>query len=168
MTEDDKKAIEHAEKRLRKIMRRYDIADAVKEIGKAMQEFRDIECVKDVDTAVPVVLPGGDVVMGVFSLFKKEELEDHDEADSCADTDEEWAIEPEDFKRTGDASWAKCSEAIDRFRDKVSAYYGFKRGLIVPVSISDPSDPLCESTFTVLGIGYKVSGAELTCVGEVQ
>lgn len=50
----------------------------------------------------------------------------------------------------------------------MSAYYGFKRGLIVPVSISDPSDPLCESTFTVLGIGYKVSGAELTCVGEVQ
>lgn len=168
MTEDDKKAIEHAEKRLRKLMRRYDITDAVREIGKAMQEFRDIECVKEVDTAVPVVLPGGDVAMGVFSLFKKEELEDQDETDSNSDDGEEWAIEPEDFKRTRDATWPKCAEAIDRFRDKVSAYYGFKRGLIMPVSISDPADPLLESAFTVLGIGYKVSGAELTCVGEVR
>lgn len=168
MTEDDKKAIEHAEKRLRKIMRRYDIADAVKEIGKAMQEFRDIECVKDVDTAVPVVLPGGDVAMGVFSLFKKEELEDQDETDSNSDDGEEWAIEPEDFKRTRDATWPKCAEVIDRFRDKVSVYYGFDREAIVPVSISDVSDPLLESTFTVFGIGYKVSGAELTCMGEVQ
>lgn len=168
MTEDDKKAIEHAEKRLRKLMRRYDITDEVREIGKAMQEFRDIECVKDVDTAVPVVLPGGDVAMGVFSLFKKEELEDHDGPDSDADDDEEWAIEPEDFKRTGDASWAKCAADIDRFRDKVSAYYGFSRELIMPGSISDTSDPLRKSTFTVLGIEYEVSDAVLTCVGEVQ
>lgn len=168
MTEDDKKAIEHAEKRLRKILRRYGIADAVREIGEAMQEFRDIECVKEVDTAVPVVLPGGDVAMGFFSLFKKEELEDQDETDSNSDDGEEWAIEPEDFKRTRDATWPKCAEVIDRFRDKVSVYYGFDREAIVPVSISDVSDPLLESTFTVFGIGYKVSGAELTCMGEVQ
>lgn len=166
MTEDAEKAIEHAEKRLKKLMRRYDIADAVKEIGKAMQEFRDIECVKDVDTAVPVVLPGGDVAMGVFSLFKKEELDDEDEPD--ADDGEEWAIEPESCDRLGAAYWAKRAEEIDLFRDKVSAYYGFKRGLIMPVSISDPADPLLESAFTVLGIGYKVSGTELTCVGEVR
>lgn len=168
MTEDDKKAVKRADKRLRKILRRYGIADAEKEIGEAMQELDDLECVKEVDTAVPVVLPGGDVAMGVFSLFKKEELEDQDETDSNSDDGEEWAIEPEDFKRTRDATWPKCAEAIDRFRDKVSAYYGFKRGLIMPVSISDPADPLLESAFTVLGIGYKVSGAELTCVGEVQ
>ncbi len=171
MTEDDKKAIEHAEKRLRKLMRRYDIADAVKEIGKAMQEFRDIECVKDVDTAVPVVLLGGDVALAVFSVVKNKELHDllnQDGPDSNGDTDEEWAIEPESFKRTGDVTWPKCAEAIDRFRDKVSVYYGFDREAIVPVSISDVSDPLLESTFTVLGIEYKVSDAVLTCVGEVQ
>ncbi len=168
MTEDDKKAVKRADKRLRKILRRYGIADAEKEIGEAMQELDDLECVKEVDTAVPVVLPGGDVAMGVFSLFKKEELEDQDETDSNSDDGEEWAIEPEDFKRTRDATWPKCAEVIDRFRDKVSVYYGFDREAIVPVSISDVSDPLLESTFTVFGIGYKVSGAELTCMGEVQ
>lgn len=168
MTEDDKKAIEHAEKRLRELMRRYGIADVVKEIGEAMQELDGLAGAKEVDVAAHADLPGGDVAVVVFSLLKKEELEDHDGPDSCADDDEEWAIEPEDFKRARDATWPKCAEAIDRFRDKVSAYYGFKRGLIMPVSISDPSDPLWESTFTVLGIGYKVSGAELTCVGEVQ
>lgn len=166
MAEDVEKAVERADKRLRKIMRRYGIADAVKEIGEAMQELRGIECVKDVDTAVPVVLPGGDVAMGVFSLIKKEDLDDEDEPD--ADDGEEWAIEPESFRRPGDASWKKHAEEIDLFRDKVSAYYGFSRELIMPGSISDTSDPLRESTFTVLGIEYKVSGAELTCVGEVR
>lgn len=168
MTEDDKKAIEHAEKRLRKLMRRYDIADAVEEIGEALQEFGGIDGAREANAMAHADLPGCDVAVVVFSLLKKEELEDHDGPDSCADDDEEWAIESEDFKRTRDATWPKCAEAIDRFRDKVSAYYGFKRGLIMPVSISDPADPLLESAFTVLGIGYKVSGAELTCVGEVQ
>ena len=168
MTEDDKKAIEHAEKRLRKLMRRYDIVDAVKEIGKAMQEFGGIDGAREANAMAHADLPGGDVEVVVFSLLKKEELEDHDGPDSCADDGEEWAIEPESFKRTGDVTWPKCAEAIDRFRDKVSVYYGFDREAIVPVSISDVSDPLLESTFTVLGIEYKVSGAELTCVGEVQ
>lgn len=36
----------------------------------------------------------------------------------------------------------------------------------MPVSISDTSDPLRESTFTVLGVEYEVSDAVLTCVGE--
>ena len=68
----------------------------------------------------------------------------------------------------GAAYWAKRTEEIDHFRDKVSAYYGFSRELIMPGSISDTSDPLRESTFTVLGIEYEVSDAVLTCVGEVQ
>lgn len=171
MTEDVEKAVKRAEKRLHKIMRRYGITDAVKETGEAMQELDDLEGVKLANAAVTADLPGGDVALAVFSVVKNDELHDllnQDGPDSNGDDDEEWAIEPEDFKRTGDASWAKCAEAIDRFRDKVSAYYGFKRGLIMPVSISDPADPLLESAFTVLGIGYKVSGAELTCVGEVQ
>lgn len=169
MTEDVEKAVKRADKRLHKIMRRYGITDAVKEIGEAMQELDDLEGVKLANAAVTVDLPGGDVALAVFSIVKNDELHDplnQDGPDS--DGDEEWAIEPESFKRTGDASWAKCAEDIDRFRDRIAAYYGFKRGLIVPVSISDPSDPLLESTFTVLGIEYKVSGAELTCMGEVR
>lgn len=182
MAEDVEKAVKRADKRLRKIMRRYGIADAVKEIGEAMQELDDLEGVKLADAAVPVDLPGGDVALAVFSVVKNDEPlnqdgsvakndELHDPLNQDgpdSDGDEEWAIEPESFKRTGDASWAKCAEDIDRFRDRIAAYYGFKRGLIVPVSISDPSDPLLESTFTVLGIEYKVSGAELTCMGEVR
>ena len=38
-----------------------------------------------------------------------------------------------------------CRESvklIDRFRDCVTAYFGFKSELIMPVSISDTSDPL--------------------------
>ena len=38
----------------------------------------------------------------------------------------------------------------------------------MPVFISDTSDPLKKSTFTVLGIEYEVSDAILTCVGEVS
>ena len=63
-----------------------------------------------------------------------------------------------------------CRESvklIDRFRDCVTAYFGFKSELVMPVSISDTSDPLKKSTFTVLGIEYEVSDAVLTCVGEV-
>ena len=166
MTEDVEKAVKRADKRLRKIMRRYGIADAVKEIGEAMQELNDLEGVKLADATVPADLPSGDVALAVFSLVKKEDLDGKDESD--ADDGEEWAIAPESFKRQRDATWAKCAETIDRFRDKVSAYYGFGSELIMPVSISDPADPLLESAFTVLGIGYKVSDAVLTCVGEVQ
>ena len=168
MTEDDKKAIEHAEKRLRKLMRRYGIVDAVEEIGKTLQEFGGIDGAREANAMAHADLPGGDVAVVVFSLLKKEELEDHDGPDSCADDGEEWANAPESYKCPGDASWVKCAEAIDRFRDKVSAYYGFKAELIMPVSISDTSDPLWDSTFTVLGIEYAVHNAVLTCVGEVQ
>lgn len=166
MTNDVEKAVKRADKRLRKIIRRYGIADAVKEIGEAMQELNDLEGVKLADAAVPADLPSGDVALAVFSLVKKEDLDGKDEPD--ADDGEEWPTEPDNFRRPGDASWTKCAEAIDRFRDKVSAYYGFSRELIMPGSITDTSDPLRESTFTVLGIEYAVHNAVLTCVGEVQ
>lgn len=168
MTNDVEKAVKRADKRLRKIIRRYGIADAVKEVGEAMQELNDLEGVKLADAAVPADLPSGDVALAVFSLVKKEDLDGKDEPDADADDGEERAIESESFRRPGDASWEKHAEAIDRFRDKVSAYYGFKAELIMPVSISDTSDPLWDSTFTVLGIEYAVHNAVLTCVGEVQ
>ena len=170
MAEDVEKAVKRADKRLRKIMRRYGIADAVKEICEAMKELDDLEGVKLANAAVTADLPGGDVALAVFSVVKNDDLlnQDRSDSDSDADDGEEWAIVPESFKRQRDATWAKCAETIDRFRDKVSAYYGFGSELIMPVSISDPADPLLESAFTVLGIGYKVSDAVLTCVGEVQ
>lgn len=161
MAEDVEKAVKRADKRLHKIMRRYGIADAVKEIGEAMREFDDLEGVKLANAAVTADLPGGDVALAVFSVVKNDELHDllnQYEPDS----------DSESFRRPGDASWEKHAKDIDRFRDKVSAYYGFKAELIMPVSISDTSDPLLESTFTVLGIEYAVSNAVLTCVGEVQ
>ena len=166
MTNDVEKAAKRADKRLRKILHRYGIADAVKEIGEAMQELNDLEGVKLADAMVPADLPSGDVALAVFSLVKKEDLDGKDEPD--ADDGEEWPTEPDNFRRPGDASWTKCAEAIDRFRDKVSAYYGFSRELIMPGSIADTSNPLRESTFTVLGIEYAVHNAVLTCVGEVQ
>ena len=161
MAEDVEKAVKRANKRLHKIMRRYGIADAVKELD-------DLEGVKLANAAVTADLPGGDVALAVFSLVKKEDLDDKDEPDCEPNDDEEWAIEPESCDRLGAAYWAKRAEEIDRFRDKVSAYYGFSRELIMPGSISDTSDPLRKSTFTVLGIEYEVSDAVLTCVGEVQ
>lgn len=173
MAEDVEKAVKRADKRLHKIMRRYGIADAVKEICEAMKELGSLEGVKLSDVAASVNLPSGDVGLVVFSVVENDELhdllnQDRPDSDSDADDGEEWAIVPESFKRQRDATWAKCAETIDRFRDKVSAYYGFGSELIMPVSISDPADPLLESAFTVLGIGYKVSDAVLTCVGEVQ
>lgn len=165
MAEDKYKAFNRADKRLRKIMSRHGIGDATKEICEAMQELDDLEGVKLANAAVTADLPSGDVALAVFSLVKKEDLDYKDEPDA---DDGEGAIVPESFRRPGDASWEKHAEDIDRFRDKVSAYYGFKAELIMPVSISDTSDPLLESTFTVLGIEYEVSDAVLTCVGEVQ
>lgn len=173
MTEDVGKAVKRADKRLRKIMRRYGIADAVKEIGEAMQKLDDLEGVKLANVAVTADLPSGDVALAVFSVVENDELhdlfnQDRPDSDADADDDEERAIESESCDRFGAAYWAKRAEEIDRFRDKVSAYYGFSRELIMPGSISDTSDPLRESTFTVLGIEYEVSDAVLTCVGEVQ
>ena len=171
MAEDKYKAVNRADKRLRKIMSRHGIGDAVKEIGEAMKELGSLEGVKLSDVAASVNLPSGDVALAVFSVVENDELhdllnQDRPDSDSDADDGAEWAIAPESFKRQRDATWAKCAETIDRFRDKVSAYYGFGSELIMPVSISDPADPLLESAFTVLGIGYKVSDAVLTCVGE--
>lgn len=57
---------------------------------------------------------------------------------------------------------------IDRFRDKVSAYYGFKHDLIEPVYVADPEDPLKDCAFDVLGVSYEVRNAKLTCTGEVK
>ena len=173
MAEDKDKAVKRADKRLRKIMSRHGITDAAKEIGEAMQELDDLGGWKLADVVVLANLPNGDTARAVFSVVKNDELhdllnQDRPDSDSDADDGEEWAIEPESCDRLGAAYWAKRAEEIDRFRDKVSAYYGFKAELIMPVSISDTSDPLRESTFTVLGIEYEVSDAVLTCVGEVQ
>ena len=151
MAEDKYKAVNRADKRLRKIMSRHGIGDATEEICEAMKELGSLEGVKLSDVAASVNLPSGDVGLVVFSVVEN---------------DEERAIEPESCDRLGAAYWAKRTEEIDRFRDKVSAYYGFSRELIMPVSISDTSDPLRESTFTVLGVEYEVSDAVLTCVGE--
>lgn len=147
MAEDVEKAVKRADKRLHKIMRRYGVADAVKEIG-------DLEGVKLANVAVTTDLPSGDVALAVFSVAKNDELDD--------------LLNQDEPGCESNASLEKHAEDIDRFRDKVSAYYGFSRELIMPVSISDTSDPLRESTFTVLGIEYEVSDAVLTCVGEVQ
>lgn len=152
MTEDVEKAVKRADKRLCKIMRRYGIADAVKEIGEAMQELDDLEGVKLANAAVTADLPSGDVALAVFSVVKNDELDD--------------LLNQDEPGCESNASLEKHAEDIDRFRDKVSAYYGFSRELIMPVSISDTSDPLRESTFTVLGVEYEVSDAVLTCVGE--
>lgn len=154
MTEDVGKAVKRADKRLRKIMRRYGIADAVKEIGEAMQKLDDLEGVKLANAAVTADLSSGDVALAVFSVVKNDELDD--------------LLNQDEPGCESNASWVKHAEDIDRFRDKVSAYYGFSRELIMPCSISDTSDPLRESTFTVLGVEYEVSDAVLTCVGEVQ
>lgn len=171
MTNDVEKAVKRANKRLLKIINRHGLDDAAKEIGEAMQELDDLEGLKLADVAVLANLPNGDTAKAVFSVVKNKKLHDllnQDGPDSNGDDDEEWAIESESCDRFGAAYWAKRAEEIDRFRDKVSAYYGFSRELIMPGSISDTSDPLRKSTFTVLGIEYEVSDAELTCVGEVQ
>lgn len=173
MAEDKDKAVKRADKRLRKIINRHGLTDAAKEIGEAMQELDDLGGWKLADVVVLANLPNGDTAKAVSSVVKNDELhdllnQDRPDSDSDADDGEEWAIVPESFRRPGDASWAKRAEEIDRFRDKVSAYYGFSRELIMPGSISDTSDPLRKSTFTVLGIEYEVSDAVLTCVGEVQ
>lgn len=167
MAEDKYKAVKRADKRLHKIMRRYGIADAVKKIGEAMQELGDLEGLKLANAAVTADLPSGDVALAVFSVVKNDEplnqdgsVAKNDELDDLLNQDEPGC--------ESNASLEKHAEDIDRFRDKVSAYYGFSRELIMPVSISDTSDPLRESTFTVLGVEYEVSDAALTCVGEVQ
>ncbi len=63
--------------------------------------------------------------------------------------------------------WKVSAEVIDRFRSKVSAYYGFKIDLIQPVCIVDPKDPLHGCEFDVLGIRYEVHDTQLTCIGEL-
>lgn len=173
MAEDKDKAVKRADKRLRKIINRHGLTDAAKEIGEAMQELGDLGGWKLADVLVLANLPNGDTAKAVFSVVKNDELhdllnQDRPDSDSDADDGEEWAIEPESCDRLGAAYWAKRAEEIDLFRDKVSAYYGFSRELIMPGSISDTSDPLRESTFTVLGVEYEVSDAVLTCVGEAQ
>lgn len=173
MAEDKDKAVKRADKRLRKIINRHGLTDAAKEIGEAMQELDDLGGWKLADVVVLANLPNGDTAKAVFSVVKNDELhdllnQDRPDSDSDADDGEERAIEPESCDRLGAAYWAKRTEEIDLFRDKVSAYYGFSRELIMPGSISDTSDPLRESTFTVLGVEYEVSDAVLTCVGEVQ
>lgn len=167
MAEDKDKAVKRADKRLRKIINRHGLTDAAKEIGEAMQELDDLGGWKLADVVVTADLPSGDVALAVFSVVKNDEplnqdgsVAKNDELDDLLNQDEPGC--------ESNASWEKRAEEIDRFRDKVSAYYGFSRELIMPGSISDTSDPLRKSTFTVLGIEYEVSDAVLTCVGEVQ
>ena len=93
MAEDVEKAVKRANKRLHKIMRRYGIADAVKEIGEAMQELDDLEGVKLANTAVTADLPSGAAALAVFSLVENDELhdllnQDRPDSDSDADDDE--------------------------------------------------------------------------------
>ena len=57
---------------------------------------------------------------------------------------------------------------IDRFRDCISSYYGFKRDLIKPVFIADPKSPTADCAFDVMGIGYELHRGKLTCTGEVK
>ena len=76
MTEDVEKAVKRADKRLHKIMRRYGIADAAKEIGEAIQELDDLGGWKLADVAVPANLPNGDTAKAVFSVVKNDELHD--------------------------------------------------------------------------------------------
>lgn len=165
MAEDKYKAVNRADKRLCKIMSRRGIGDATKEICEAMKELGSLEGVKLSDVAASVKLASGDVGLVVFSVVENDEplnqdgsVAKNDELDDLLNQDEPGC--------ESNASWEKHAEDIDRFRDKVSAYYGFSRELIMPVSISDTSDPLRESTFTVLGVEYEVSDAVLTCVGE--
>lgn len=154
MAEDKYKAVNRADKRLRKIMSRHGIGDATNEICEAMKELGSLEGVKLSDVAASVRLASGDVGLVVFSVVENDELDD--------------LLNQDEPGCESNASWEKRAEEIDRFRDKVSAYYGFSRELIMPGSISDTSDPLRKSTFTVLGVEYEVSDAVLTCVGEVQ
>ncbi len=65
------------------------------------------------------------------------------------------------------SDWKEAAETIDRFRDRISAYYGFERALIEPVYIADPTDMLKDCAFDVLGIGYEVEHGTLACTGEV-
>lgn len=167
MAEDKDKAAKRADKRLRKIINRHGLTDAAKEIGEAMQELDDLGGWKLADAAVTADLPSGDVALAVFSVVKNDEplnqdgsVAKNDELDDLLNQDEPGC--------ESNASLEKRAEEIDLFRDKVSAYYGFSRELIMPCSISDTTDPLRESTFTVLGVEYEVSDAVLTCVGEVQ
>ena len=100
---------------------------------------------------------------------------DHGIPDFFKQLEEELGPDLEARASNDDAAEPHCTidcresvKLIDRFRDCVTAYFGFKSELIMPVSISDTSDPLKKSTFTVLGIEYAITDAILTCVGEVS
>lgn len=64
--------------------------------------------------------------------------------------------------------WQEAVLTIDRFRDCISSYYGFKRDLIKPVFIADPKSPTADCAFDVMGIGYELHRGKLTCTGEVK
>lgn len=66
------------------------------------------------------------------------------------------------------SSLAEQVQVIDRFRDRVSACYGFRRELIEPVYVANPDNVLKDCAFDVLGIGYEVKNTKLTCTGEVK
>ena len=75
---------------------------------------------------------------------------------------------PNRYGFVSDCPWHKAADYIDRFRDKVSSYYGFERELIRPVYITCLDDPLKDSKFDVRGIRYEVKDARLTCIGELR
>lgn len=72
MAEDKYKAVNRADKRLRKIMSRHGIGDATKEICEAMKELGSLEGVKLSDVAASVNLPSGDVGLVVFSVVEND------------------------------------------------------------------------------------------------
>lgn len=92
---------------------------------------------------------------GIDTLL--EQLEEELEQTEKATTEKPKAI----------TDWKEAAKQLDRFRDRVSAYYGFHRELIMPVYAADPGDPLKDCAFDVLGIGYEVRNTHLTCTGEV-
>ncbi len=75
---------------------------------------------------------------------------------------------PQKYGFASNCSWGKAADFIDRFREKVSSYYGFEPELIRPVYITDLDDALKDSKFDVRGIRYEVKDAHLTCIGELR
>lgn len=162
MAEDNKVAIKRTEKRLQKLVDRYEIGKAVEEIGMAMQEASEATGAVSADVAAQADLPGGDVAVAVFSVVKKEDLEDQDDSDD----EEEWAIVPEGFKRPEASSWLMCAEDIDRFRDMVSANFGFERDRIKPLTIQNAKYPLRMCTFECMGVSYEVRKRQISVIGK--
>ena len=165
---DKEATIKRAEKRVKKAVEDYRIPEAVEEIGKALQMATEVADAKEADMVASADLPGGDMAMAVFSVVKKEDLDDSDdsEPDSGSDDDDEWAITPAEFKFPQGGTWQTVSEDVDRFRDAVSANYGFERDLVNPLMMSNPMHPLCHCKFECMGVAYEVRKRQISVAGN--